>query len=450
MAIGLPVLALRKGAKRMSTVISVAQVSKRYRLGSITAATLYEDASRWWARLRGRQDPSVAVDDRGSHGRGDFWALRDVSFEVRDGDVLGVVGRNGAGKSTLLKILSRVTAPTAGVIKLRGRVASLLEVGTGFHGDLSGRENVFLNGTILGMTRAEVTRKFDEIVAFSECEQFIDTPVKRYSSGMYVRLAFAVAAHLDPDILIVDEVLAVGDAKFQNNCLGKMRAVSREGRTVLFVSHAMPAVLSLCTRAILMRNGRVALDADTTSVVNEYQYDRPAVANAGLPIAQMSRKGSGKGRFSALTITAMGRDGARLRGAMPGCDLRVDLSIECDVEFDAANVAVLVFDSNNYRVVDANTAMRGEFLSMAPGQRAEVSFHLRDVLLKPDTYHITLWLGRGGIEHIDHLEDAATLEVQEDPATVMHTETFPGVYRCRFTHSIHVETADSSVAGTRH
>jgi lipopolysaccharide transport system ATP-binding protein len=255
----------------MSSAIEINQVSKSYRLGALSRASLQDDVERWWARLRGQPDPFAKIgDDRGTAMRGEFWALKDVTFSVGTGEVIGIIGRNGAGKSTLLKILSQVTAPTAGEVRLRGRVASLLEVGTGFHPDLTGRENVFLNGAILGMTKAEINAKFDEIVAFSECEQFIDTPVKRYSSGMYVRLAFAVAAHLEPEILVVDEVLAVGDAQFQKKCLGKMGDVSRGGRTVLFVSHNMIAVQSLCHRAVLLRDGRLVQEGSAQSVVTSY------------------------------------------------------------------------------------------------------------------------------------------------------------------------------------
>jgi lipopolysaccharide transport system ATP-binding protein len=229
-------------------IIEVRNLSKRYQLGAIGATSLREEASRLWDRLRGIPHADTK----------EFWALRDVSFDVQPGEVVGVIGRNGAGKSTLLKILSRITEPTSGTAKLRGRVASLLEVGTGFHPELTGRENIFLNGAILGMSRAEVRKKFDEIVAFAEVEQFIDTPVKRYSSGMYVRLAFAVAAHLEPEILIVDEVLAVGDAQFQKKCLGKMEEVSRShGRTILFVSHNLEAIEHLCTTAIYFEHGRL-------------------------------------------------------------------------------------------------------------------------------------------------------------------------------------------------
>ena len=256
----------------MSTVISVENVTKTYRLGQIGGGTLKGDVSRWWAKLQGKPDPLLKVGQE-HHARkmGEvFWALQDVSFQVKEGEVLGIIGRNGAGKSTLLKILSQVTMPTSGRIKIKGRIASLLEVGTGFHPELTGRENIFLNGAILGMTKAEIRKKFDEIVAFSGIEEFIDTPVKRYSSGMYVRLAFAVAAHLEPEILIVDEVLAVGDAEFQKKCMGKMQDVSKGGRTILFVSHNMQAISQLCTSAILIKNGRLALHSDISEVVGEY------------------------------------------------------------------------------------------------------------------------------------------------------------------------------------
>lgn len=247
-------------------IIEVDRLSKQYRLGVVGATTLREDLGRLFGRMRAgepREDP------------GDFWALRDVSFQVQRGDVVGVIGRNGAGKSTLLKILSRITEPTSGRAILRGRVASLLEVGTGFHQDLTGRENVYLNGSILGLRRAEIARRFDEIVSFAEVERFIDTPVKHYSSGMRMRLAFAVAAHLEPDILIVDEVLAVGDATFQDKCLGKMEDVARShGRTVLFVSHNMPSLQRLCRSAVLLKGGRLALQSrDVSDVIHRYLAD---------------------------------------------------------------------------------------------------------------------------------------------------------------------------------
>jgi lipopolysaccharide transport system ATP-binding protein len=232
----------------------------------------------------------------------EFWALHDVSFQVKQGEVVGIIGRNGAGKSTLLKILSRITEPTTGRVTLRGRVASLLEVGTGFHPELTGRENIFLNGAILGMTRAEVKRKFDEIVSFAEVDQFLDTPVKRYSSGMYVRLAFAVAAHLEPEILLVDEVLAVGDAEFQRKCLGKMQDVSHSGRTVFFVSHNMSAVQHLCKRAMLLRDGRIHEDGASSAVIANYLSD--AMAGRIVALSEWKdRESTGDGRVVALEVT---------------------------------------------------------------------------------------------------------------------------------------------------
>lgn len=256
-------------------VIKVENVSKLYHLGEVGTGTLSHDLNRWWARVRGKEDPTLkigAVNDRTRKTDDKYvWALKDVSFDVNQGEVLGIIGRNGAGKSTLLKILSRTTLPTQGTIKARGRIASLLEVGTGFHPELTGRDNVYQNGAILGMTRREIKSKFDEIVEFSGVAQYIDTPVKRYSSGMYVRLAFAVAAHLEPEILIVDEVLAVGDAEFQKKCLGKMKDVSaNEGRTVLFVSHNLAAVKTLCDRSVLLSQGTVKDVGQTNAIVTQY------------------------------------------------------------------------------------------------------------------------------------------------------------------------------------
>ncbi|NML68052.1 ABC transporter ATP-binding protein [Hymenobacter sp. RP-2-7] len=255
--------------------IKVEELGKQYRLGEIGTGTLAHDLNRWFAKLRGKEDPFAKVgevNDRTSKGSSDYvWSLRDVSFEVKKGEVLGIVGRNGAGKSTLLKILSKVTSPTTGRIKVDGRIASLLEVGTGFHPELTGRENIFLNGAILGMTKTEIRSKFDEIVDFSGVERYIDTPVKRYSSGMYVRLAFAVSAFLEPEILIVDEVLAVGDAEFQKKCLGRMQDVSRnDGRTILFVSHNMAAISNLCTSCVFMRNGMLHNAGPTEQIIEEY------------------------------------------------------------------------------------------------------------------------------------------------------------------------------------
>jgi lipopolysaccharide transport system ATP-binding protein len=262
----------------MSVVIRVENLSKQYRLGSVGMGTIRDDVKRWWAAMRGKENPFAEVgevNERDKKSEGDYvWALRDINFDVKQGEVLGVIGKNGAGKSTLLKILSKITSPTSGSVKVKGRIASLLEVGTGFHAELSGRENVFQSGAILGMTKNEIRSKFDEIVEFSGVAKYINTPVKRYSSGMYVRLAFAVAAHLEPEILIVDEVLAVGDAEFQKKCLGKMKDVSKQGRTVLFVSHNMAAVKSLCQKGILLKDGRIIInDTVDTTIFNYLKID---------------------------------------------------------------------------------------------------------------------------------------------------------------------------------
>lgn len=256
-------------------ILKVEDISKQYRLGLVGTGTLSDDLKRWWYKIRGKEDPFLEVgdvNDRSTTGDSNYvWALQDINFEVKQGEVLGIIGKNGAGKSTLLKILSRVTSPTAGDIKTKGRIASLLEVGTGFHPELTGRENIYLNGAILGMTKVEIKSKEQEIIAFSGCERYVDTPVKRYSSGMTVRLAFAVAAFLEPDILVIDEVLAVGDAEFQKKAIGKMQDISQgQGRTVLFVSHNMAAVKSLCTRAIILEHGKVIFEGNTDNAVNYY------------------------------------------------------------------------------------------------------------------------------------------------------------------------------------
>jgi lipopolysaccharide transport system ATP-binding protein len=289
----------------MSVVIQVDRLSKQYRLGTIGGKRLADDLNRWWAALRGRPDPlsRVGAEDRsGARKRSDsFWALRDVSFEVKDGEVLGIIGRNGAGKSTLLKILARVTAPSQGEARVKGRIASLLEVGTGFHPELTGRENIYLNGAILGMTKSEIRSKFDEIVAFSEVEEFIDTPVKRYSSGMHVRLAFAVAAHLEPEILIVDEVLAVGDAAFQKKCLGKMKDVAGEGRTILFVSHNMVSMENLCSHAILLQSGRITESGPAVEVIQRYLEATKSLSETSL-VDRKDRRGAGGIRVTRIEI----------------------------------------------------------------------------------------------------------------------------------------------------
>ena len=269
----------------MPTAIKFENISKQYRLGLVSTRTLSHDLNRWWTtNIRGKEDPYLKigeVNDRATKGESDYvWALKDIDFEVQQGDVLGIIGKNGAGKSTLLKILSKVTAPTTGTIRAAGRIASLLEVGTGFHPEMTGRENIYMNGAIMGMNKAEISRKLDEIVDFSGVERYIDTPAKRYSSGMTVRLGFAIAAHLDPEILVVDEVLAVGDAEFQKKAIGKMQDVSRgEGRTVLFVSHNMGSIIQLCNKGLLMKNGTIDFQGTIRDTVDRYliNIDRMSV-----------------------------------------------------------------------------------------------------------------------------------------------------------------------------
>jgi lipopolysaccharide transport system ATP-binding protein len=328
----------------MATALHIENLSKEYRLGSIGHGVFYMDIKSWWCRLRGKEDPNspVYTEVRGHDGARKFWALKGVSLEAEQGKVLGIIGRNGAGKSTLLKIISRITAPTLGEVKIKGRVASLLEVGTGFHPELTGGENVFLNGAILGMTKAEVKSKFDEIVDFSGVGRFIDTPVKRYSSGMYVRLAFAVGAHLEPEILLVDEVLAVGDAGFQKKCLGKMDEVTKEGRTVLFVSHNLDAVSTLCDRVIWLDEGKIFLDGPTQEVV-------PAYLNAMLQQGTADRAPARvKGKiFHFKKIIPINAQGEFLAQVKSGGPLTLKLDYVCRPEAKTENMWMTVVFGNN-------------------------------------------------------------------------------------------------------
>jgi lipopolysaccharide transport system ATP-binding protein len=329
----------------MNSVIKVEGLSKRYRLGTIGRTALHEDMSRWWARLRGRPDPTLRIDQAARRDaaalRDDaehVWALRDVSFDLKQGEVLGIIGRNGAGKSTLLKILSQVTAPTLGCVKIKGRIASLLEVGTGFHPELTGRENIFLNGAILGMRRHEIRSKLDEIVAFSGCEKFIDTPVKRYSSGMYVRLAFAVAAHLDPEILVVDEVLAVGDASFQAKCLGKMSEVASAGRTILFVSHNLAAVQNLCQNAIWLDGGAVAMDKQASANVVA-AYERTGRQESGA-VDVLPSQHRALSAFQIHRVEVLGQEGRPTPVVRWGERICVRLFVSCSESMEGVHTGI--------------------------------------------------------------------------------------------------------------
>lgn len=311
----------------MSIILKAENISKQYRLGLVGTGSLTHDINRWWHGIRGKEDPYLkvgAVNDRSVKASEDYvWALRNINFEVEEGEVLGIIGKNGAGKSTLLKILSRVTSPTTGEIKTRGRIASLLEVGTGFHPELTGRENIFLNGAILGMTKSEIRSKLDEIIDFSGCEMYIDTPVKRYSSGMRVRLAFAVAAHLEPDILVVDEVLAVGDAEFQKKAIGKMQNISRgEGRTVLFVSHNMVSLKKLCTRAIVLEHGRTVFEGGTEEAIHFYVSKRHKDFNFNTANRQTSKE-----NIKITNIRMLDSKGNTINTILSGKTLVVEFTI---------------------------------------------------------------------------------------------------------------------------
>jgi lipopolysaccharide transport system ATP-binding protein len=346
---------------------------------------------------------SAAQDDA-------FWALRDVSFEVPHGQALGLIGGNGAGKSTLLKLLTRITAPTTGRATIHGRIGSLLEVGTGFHPDLTGRENVYLNGAILGMRRAEVARKFDEIVAFAEVERFIDTPVKRYSSGMYLRLAFAVAAHLEPEVLLVDEVLAVGDAAFQAKCLGKMGDVTAEGRTVVFVSHNLDAIQRLCPRSVLLEAGRVAEIGRSDDVVRGYltrQMRRPSPAE-WLDLSGHRRSGSGAARFVAAMFTT----GVEQLGGHPHplAPIEFSLEIESASARSVTSLAAVIRDVGRTNLVNADIAASERVLHLEAGRNV-VRLRIETLYLNPGEYLVDLWIGDGSPRGADYIESAFQLLV---------------------------------------
>jgi lipopolysaccharide transport system ATP-binding protein len=340
----------------------------------------------------------------------EFWALRDVSFDVQPGEVIGIIGRNGAGKSTLLKVLSRITKPTTGFVELRGRVGSLLEVGTGFHPELTGRENIYLNGAILGMTRREIARKFDEIVAFAEVEDFLDTPVKRYSSGMYVRLAFAVAAHLELEIMAVDEVLAVGDMAFQRKCLGKMSEVAHSGRTILFVSHNMAAIRSFCSRGIVIDRGQTVFDGDVQAAIEQY-LARQETLRATWPLEDVrERTGSQRARFTELAFED--DDGNPISSVPMGDSLNIVLRFRCtrSVTGSGLGFGIRVNDTMGQRLFRFST---GEcILESLPGcaSGGEVRCRIPRVPLVGGTYLVTIAIGLTG-ETLDHLEDVACFEV---------------------------------------
>jgi lipopolysaccharide transport system ATP-binding protein len=431
------------------TVIQVKGLGKRYRIGQpkqqSSLSHVIGDVLRAPVRLLGGNSNVPGATSNGNKGvnkntKGSspyIWALKDITFDIREGEVVGLIGRNGAGKSTLLKILARVTRPTEGHAELRGRIGSLLEVGTGFHPELTGRENIYMSGSILGMRKTEIDRKFDEIVAFSEVERFLDTPLKHYSSGMQVRLAFAVAAHLEPEILFVDEVLAVGDVAFQKKCLGKMGDVAREGRTIIVVSHNMAAINALCSRCVILSGGGIEFDGVTDKATARYYAESLNVSN-GPDLSDRRREGTGKARFTSICIEARHAKGHPLSVACPGCDLSIDMDLECISDIAHANLAVIFYDTNGYRLIDTNTAQKGDFVMLKAGQVARANFRLQEVLLKPAKYLIGLWLGREGVETIDHIEHATTIDFAENEETSGHPVLYPGTYLCRFEETVSV------------
>jgi lipopolysaccharide transport system ATP-binding protein len=405
-------------------VISVENLSKRYLVGHQIEDhqryhTLRDMISRETRNfvhkaadfVRGRQ---IVQGDEIE----EFWALKDISFEVKRGEVVGIIGRNGAGKSTLLKILSRITEPTKGRAILRGRVASLLEVGTGFHPELTGRENIFLNGAVLGMKRDEIRRKFDEIVAFSGVERFLDTPVKRYSSGMYVRLAFAVAAHLEPEIMAVDEVLAVGDAEFQNKCLGKMNEQAREGRTVLFVTHDMRNAIALCSRGILLREGRIAEEGSISDVIQRYltkELQHAAITDFS---NRTDRTGTGDLRFRSIALHAGTRES---RIFSVGCEFCQRLRVKVHRAIGPVTIATTIVTSDGvavYQLINTDDKIRwrpdeGEYT---------VSITTERLPLYPGVYFIDLWMGDRNNQRVDYIPQAISFDVVQEGGSFVERE----------------------------
>ena len=388
-------------------------VSKLYRLGEVGTGTLSHDLNRAWAKITRREDPTAklgVVNDRALSGGNDYvWALQDINFQINQGEVFGFIGRNGAGKSTLLKLLSRITAPTEGSITINKRVASLLEVGTGFHPELTGRENIFLNGSLLGMTQAEIQRNFDEIVQFSGCNKYIDTPVKRYSSGMHVRLAFAIAAHLEAEILIVDEVLAVGDAEFQSKCLGKMRDLNQtSGRTVLFVSHNMALVEKLCDRSIVLDMGKIVFNGKTKEAIEYYLAHATKEAHHNLRNVE-NRSGEGRIKFTGIEILKGGSTQATQR-VRSGDDIEIHVELENPDALAGINIAITIYDHREYIITDL-VSQTQSFWPTLTDTNNKVVCHVPNLPFNKGVYYISLYCSTSGTKQ-DEVEKVAILEVE--------------------------------------
>ena len=405
----------------MATAIEFNHVGKQYRLGLVSTGTISHDLNRWWqtAILR-KEDPYLkigSVNDRTQKADSDYvWALRDIDFKVEQGDVVGIIGKNGAGKSTLLKLLSKVTGPTVGTIRARGRIASLLAVGTGFHPEMTGRENIFMNGAIMGMTKQEIAAKLDEIVAFSGCEKYIDTPVKRYSSGMTVRLGFAVAAHLDPEILVVDEVLAVGDAEFQKKAIGKMQDVSQgEGRTVLFVSHNMTSVKQLCKSGILLENGSVAFIGTADETIEKYMAFN--LEDVDKPLAERTDR-SGNGRIRFTNVLFKNINGVPVSEAFVNQYLKIEFHFDInDPTIDPEKVifACGLFDAYGVSVVTwVSDELSHNFDQFKEGV---ISIEIPNLNLRPQTYNLGIQLSEGTTspnDFCDAVKPAVQLTILND------------------------------------
>lgn len=401
----------------MPTAIEFNNISKIYRLGLVSTGTLAHDLKRWWAmNIRGKEDPYLTIgetNDRSIKGDSEYvWALRNIDFKVEQGDVVGIIGKNGAGKSTLLKILSKVTAPTTGTIRARGRIGSLLEVGTGFHPEMTGRENIYMNGAILGMTKAEITRKLDEIVDFSGCERYIDTPVKRYSSGMMVRLGFAVAAHLDPEILVVDEVLAVGDAEFQKKAIGKMQDVSRgEGRTVLFVSHNMNSIRALCHHGILLENGSIKASGEITDVVDTYLSGYRDFTHSTKTIITPNMRDKNRSlKVKFLSIEHL--KGNDVYASDENIVLDVIIEAEKAVEQCRINCTIRTPDGLSLCNNSSST-----YFNIASGEKKKLRYTLINPGLAIGRYNLSFSVGIGNMEsgetNFDVVTNAITLEIDK-------------------------------------
>lgn len=396
----------------MSLAIKIENLSKQYRLGLVSTRTLSHDLNRWWqTSILGREDPYLKIGEtniRETKGESEYvWALKDINLEVEQGEVLGIIGKNGAGKSTLLKILSKVTAPTTGIVKARGRIASLLEVGTGFHQEMTGRENIYLNGAIMGMTKYEITRKLDEIVDFAGVERYIDTPVKRYSSGMTVRLGFAVAAHLEPEILVVDEVLAVGDAEFQKKALGKMQEVSKgHGRTVLFVSHNMVSVKKLCNRSILLGNGKICYSGKTESVIDKYLEFNQGLKNFDL--AERSyRKGIGTAKFIEIELIS---DSNKVNFIKMGEGASFNIKLNSEIHIKNVNIILAIYNNNGIVITKTSTRLTSNKLFNLKIGKNSARCYFNSLPLQKGSYTINLALKRGNILY-DWIENALVFNV---------------------------------------